>query len=939
MPYSVALLSVLLAAWARLVLDPWLGDHSQFTTFFIAVMVTAFLGGFGPGMLATFLGALCAIWLFTTPQGPSDGKGVEYLLGLGLYLFGGMVLSMLCESLRTARRRVEASAHQAIARQRQLEQEMLQRTRAEKLNAQLAAIVQSSEDAILALSLDGRITNWNTGAERLYGHRSDEARGARLEELFQADAAVPLGEMLKRLQQGDSVAPFETNTIRKDGAPVQVSVRVSPVFGPAGKVSGASLIVRDISERKRLEKRLYENEVHYSRLAEAVPGVLFTNRADGHCDYVSQRFYDLCGLPAGSAEGHGWLAAIAPEDRDRVETDWQRAVREGTPYEGVFRFRLADGSLRWFMARSTPMRDEHGNILRWYGACTDIQSQKHVEEQAAFLAKASAALASSLDYETTLASVARLAVPQIADWASVDLLADGGSLRQLAVAHSDPSKEELARTLRRRFPPNLNGPHGIGNVLRTGKSELYPDIEETTLVQSISDPEHQRVLRELGLKSALVVPLSVRNRMLGTITFVTAESDRHYGPDDLALAEELARRAAMAIDSAQLYREVQEANRRKDVFLAMLAHELRNPLAPIRNAVQVMRLLSPRDSKLEWSRDVIERQFSHLARLVDDLLDLSRLMRGMVKLQKKEIELSWVVAHAVEASRPLIDAQHHEFTVSVPTEPIRLHADLTRLTQVLVNLLNNAAKYTDPGGHIVLRAERSGAEVVVRVRDDGRGMAPELLPRVFDLFTQGERTLARSEGGLGIGLTLVKNLVEMHGGRVQAFSAGPGKGSEFVVFLPALPEGLALDKVAAKEEGGAAMAQCQRILVVDDKPDAADSLALLLRVTGHEVRTAYEGAAALKLAQEFKPEIVFLDVGMPGMDGFEVARRIRQEPDLSEVLLVALTGYNQEEDVRHCKEAGFDMHLCKPADLDVLQGLLNSRPPHSVHSVQEPSCT
>lgn len=391
------------------------------------------------------------------------------------------------------------------------------------------------------------------------------------------------------------------------------------------------------------------------------------------------------------------------------------------------------------------------------------------------------------------------------------------------------------------------------------------------------------------------------------------------------LEEEMVVRARTENLNAQLNLELQDANRRKDEFLAMLAHELRNPLAPLRSAVQVMRLLSPPDSKLEWSRDVIERQVNHLARLVDDLLDVSRLMRGMVKLKKKHIELSWVIAEAVETTRPLIDAKGHELTVSLPAEPVQLDGDLTRSTQVFVNLLNNAAKYTDAGGHIVLRAERAGAEVIVRVQDNGQGMKADLIPHVFDLFTQGDRALARSEGGLGIGLTLVRNLVGMHGGQVEAHSAGPGQGSEFVVHLPVLPATTTAATGRAAEKGDAAMAPCQRILVVDDKPDAADSLALLLRVTGHNVRTAYDGPTALNVAHEFAPDIVFLDLGMPGMDGFEVARRLRAEQKSPNLLLVALTGYNQEDDLRLCQQAGFDMHLCKPADLDVLQGLLNSR--------------
>jgi signal transduction histidine kinase/ActR/RegA family two-component response regulator len=390
------------------------------------------------------------------------------------------------------------------------------------------------------------------------------------------------------------------------------------------------------------------------------------------------------------------------------------------------------------------------------------------------------------------------------------------------------------------------------------------------------------------------------------------------------LEKEIAQRARTERLNTELYHEVQEANRRKDEFLAMLAHELRNPLAPIRNAAQVMRLINPPDARLAWSRDVIDRQVEHLSRLVDDLLDVSRLLRGRVRLQLREVDLAEAINQAVEASRPIIDAHGHQLAVALPQTQVRLHADLTRLTQVFVNLLNNAAKYTDAGGRIRVQAECAGAEVVVRVRDTGRGMPADLLPHVFDLFTQGERTLARAEGGLGIGLTLARNLVEMHGGRIEAFSDGPGKGSEFAVHLPVMPATVAASPNSAHTSGETPVTHACRILVVDDKPDAADSLALLLRVIGHEVRTAYSGPAALEAARQFAPEIIFLDLGMPGMDGYQVAQRLRRQHRPENLMLVALTGYNQEEDVRHCREAGFDAHLCKPADLDAVQHILES---------------
>ncbi len=381
------------------------------------------------------------------------------------------------------------------------------------------------------------------------------------------------------------------------------------------------------------------------------------------------------------------------------------------------------------------------------------------------------------------------------------------------------------------------------------------------------------------------------------------------------------RARARQYESRSLLAQLKEADRRKDEFLAMLAHELRNPLAPLRNALYIVRQRGPERravSRQAW--DLMDRQIGHLVRLVDDLLDVSRITRGRVELRKEVIDLAEVATRAVEAARPLIDARRHRLTYEGPPEPVRVEADPVRLTQVIGNLLNNAAKYTDEGGRITLTVGREVREAVVRVRDTGTGIPPEMLPAVFDLFTQAERTLDRAQGGLGIGLTLVRSLVEMHGGTVQVFSAGVGAGSEFVVRLPALAG--AVEGGAGPGPGVAAAVTPRRILVVDDNVDSAESLALLLRLAGHRARTAHNGPGALAAARDFRPEVVLLDIGLPGMDGYEVARRLREWADGERVLLVAQTGYGQEDDRCRSRQAGFDAHLIKPVDPSVLQALL-----------------
>jgi PAS domain S-box-containing protein len=363
-----------------------------------------------------------------------------------------------------------------------------------------------------------------------------------------------------------------------------------------------------------------------------------------------------------------------------------------------------------------------------------------------------------------------------------------------------------------------------------------------------------------------------------------------------------------------------EADQRKDEFLAMLAHELRNPLAPISNAVQIMKRSGLDETRLTWCRDIIGRQVEHLVRLVDDLLDVSRISRNKIELKKEPLEVSAIVQRAVETSQPLIDARRHEFTVQLPPEQVYVEGDLVRLSQVVSNLLNNAAKYTDEGGRINLAVEPAGDEIFIRVRDNGRGIDPSALSGLFQLFYQVDRTIDRAEGGLGIGLALVKSLVAMHGGEVWTYSEGRGKGSEFVIRLPCLRTSTvtpASCQTGAKPDEGPL-----RILVVDDNRDAAQSLSMLLTSEGHAVRLAYDGYTALEVALAERPQIMLLDIGLPGMDGYAVARALRQDPALKRMQLIALSGYGRQGDHEQAKRAGFNGYLTKPVDFDELQGAL-----------------
>jgi PAS domain S-box-containing protein len=368
---------------------------------------------------------------------------------------------------------------------------------------------------------------------------------------------------------------------------------------------------------------------------------------------------------------------------------------------------------------------------------------------------------------------------------------------------------------------------------------------------------------------------------------------------------------------------LKDADRRKDEFLATLAHELRNPLSPIRHGLQLMRLAGDDRKRVEDAREVMERQLQHMVRLIDDLLDVSRISRGKIELRRQRVDLATVVLSAVETTRPTIEQLGHDLALELPRSPVYVDADVTRLGQVFANLLHNAAKYTNPGGHIRLAAESEDGGAAISVSDDGLGIPPEMLDRVFDPFTQVDGSLERSRGGLGLGLTIVKRLVEMHGGWVEARSEGQGRGCVFVVHLPAVASGARISAPRREEPFGPT--RRRRVLVVDDNRDSADSLAMLLQVLGHEVEIAYDGEEALETAAKLLPEVVLLDIGMPKLSGYEVCERMRHQPWARDAVIVAVTGWGQQEDKRRSHEAGFDHHLVKPIDPSVLREVLSPR--------------
>ncbi|CAH0348297.1 response regulator [Aquabacterium sp. CECT 9606] len=468
---------------------------------------------------------------------------------------------------------------------------------------------------------------------------------------------------------------------------------------------------------------------------------------------------------------------------------------------------------------------------------------------------------------------------------------------------------------------------------RTFQNHAQGELPEA-IQQAVDQATSQ--LRRVAITApwpGMAVPLVIGSRVLGVL-MVATDHDQEG-----AMLQELSSRAAMAFENARLYKTLeaeiverrqaetllQQSSQRKDEFLAMLSHELRNPLAPIRNAIEVIRRVAPPDATLQWANDVMDRQINHLTRLVEELLDVARINQGSIVLQSEPVDLRVVIAQSVETIRPLITAKGHALSLDISATPVWMRGDFARLLQIVSNLLNNAAKYTEDGGTIHVSLTAQHGQAIISVKDNGIGIEADLLPNVFDLFKQGKRSLARSQGGLGVGLTLVQRLVQLHHGQIQALSRGPGLGAEFRVTMACLVDITAQSSMSSPPAEASKAASGCRVLVVDDNVDAAESIAMFLALVGHDVKTAGDGPQALSCAPAFQPDVVVLDIGLPGLDGYEVARRLRQLPQTQQALIIALTGYGQQSDQAQAREAGFDEHLVKPADPEALIKVIAKR--------------
>jgi len=676
-----------------------------------------------------------------------------------------------------------------------------------------AAVIEYSDDAIITKTLNGVISSWNPGAQRLFGYTAAEAIGKPVTMLIPDNHLDEEPGILERLRRGDRIDHYETIRRRKDGELINVSLTVSPIKDDTGRIIGASKIARDITRQKRSEELIRE-QAHVLALLDTT-GKTIASQLD--LQNVLQTVTDTATQLTGAKFGAFFYNIIS----DQGEA-FLLYTLSGAPREAFEKFGLP---------------------------------------------------------------------------------------RNTAI-----------------FNPTFTGK----GVVRS------PDITKDPRYGKMA-PHHGMPKGHLPVRSYLAVPVISRSGdVMGGLFFGHPDPDRFTERAE-QLVVGVAAQATVAMDNARLYEAAQreiasreraeaalrETDQRKDEFLATLAHELRNPLAPIRQATIISMSPGASDEQKQWSHEVITRQVRHMSLLLDDLLDISRITRGMLELRTEMADLAEVVEAAIETSRPVIDSKLHSLQLDLPEEPTQIAADPLRLAQVLSNLLTNAAKYTDPRGTIQVRATADDHNVEISVTDSGVGLTQDALSAVFTMFSQVRSTQDRSEGGLGIGLALSKGVVELHGGTIEAHSAGPGKGSEFIVRLPRRTVAGSLP--ATTTATAPAQTRKRRVLIADDNRDAADSISMLLQMAGHEVTVAYDGQQALENIETLRPEVALLDIGMPGLDGFEVARRVRLDIRIRNTLLIAVTGWGQASDKARALAAGFDLHFTKPVEPATLIDLLGKK--------------
>jgi PAS domain S-box-containing protein len=722
---------------------------------------------------------------------------------------------------------------------------------------------------------------------------------------------------------------FEHRFRGRDGGYRWHMSRALPMRDAQGNIVmwvGSSTDIHDLRQAKEELVRLTAESERQRRLYETIhnttPDFVYIFDLDHRIAYANRALLEMWGRTAEDALGKNclelgypdWHAAMHDRELEQVKATKQ-PIRGEVPFNGTQGRRIYDYIF-------VPVLNAAGEVEAIAGTTRDVTERKQAEEsthrrseQVRRLAEVAVRISAAHDVDSVMRIVTEEARNLVGAHQSLTSFAMNDDWAQAIYVVSMTDKYGSWRN----YDAQAEGA-GIYSLVCSMNKPM-----RLTQAELEAHPAWKAFGAESGkhppLRGWLAAPLVGRDgRNIGLIQL----SDKYQGEftgDDEAVLVQMAQMASVAVENARLVEDLREASRRKDEFLATLAHELRNPLAPLRNMLEVIKRTDGDRELMQQAHTMMERQLAHMVRLIDDLLDVSRVSRGKLELRCERVELSSVIAQAVESCRSLIDDAGHEFSINLPSRPVYLHADPVRLEQIFDNLLNNACKYTEPGGRISLTVECRGREVTIRVKDTGIGIPPDQLGGIFEMFAQVDNSLERLQGGLGIGLTLVRQLVEMHDGTVTAHSDGPGHGSEFVVCLPTVNEEQALDG-HSPPVGGAPQMQPRRILVVDDNRDSAESLAMLLEMTGNQVEVAYDGLTAVKMAERFQPDLVLLDIGLPVLNGYDACRQIRRQPWGKDMVIVAVSGWGQEQDRLRSRDAGFDRHVVKPVSREALAELL-----------------
>ncbi|MBD2541886.1 PAS domain S-box protein [Coleofasciculus sp. FACHB-SPT36] len=806
--------------------------------------------------------------------------------------------------------------------------------------------VENSPMAVVEWNRDFQVIRWSAGAERILGWKAEEMLGKSLTEIpfvFEEDLEA-VAEVCQRLVYGEEPHIFSYNrNYTEDRNIVHCEWYNSSLRDESGRMISVLSLVLDVTERKQAEQereQLLERERLARSEAEAAQRQLETIFETSPIGLAlldeKQRFIainealaEINGLTREQHLGYSIPDLFGQFDPQLVEV-FHQIYTTGNPFISPnFAVKVpgrGDRRPGYYNVYYLPTVNSNGQVEGVLVYVVDVTERVRLELAQRFLSEASAVLASSLDYQTTLERVAQLTVPELADWCTVHMIEENGAIAQIAVAHIDPAKLEWAYQIRDKYPINPDDPRGAAYTLRTGQPDLVPDIPDEVLVQAARDSEHLEILRQVGFKSVMTVPLRTQARILGVISFISAESERQYTPADLQLAEELARRASLAIDNAQLYRAAQSdrakaetANRIKDEFLAVLSHELRSPLNPILGWTKLLRTGRLDATKTQQALETIERNAKLQAQLIEDLLDVSRILQGKMTLNVAPVNLAGTIEAALETVRLAAEAKHIQIqTIFNPVSGTVL-GDTNRLQQVVWNLLSNAVKFTPSGGRIEVRLEQVGTYAQIQVKDTGKGISRDFLPYVFDYFRQEDGTTTRQFGGLGLGLAIVRHFTELHGGTVQADSLGQNLGATFTIRLPLNLVEPEPSSDRRHSENATDLAGV-RVLVVDDDADMRELAAFTLTQSGAEVTTAASGVQALTHLNQSVPDLLLCDIGMPEMDGYALIRQIRKwSPQQGGTIpAIALTAYAGEINQQQALAAGFGMHISKPVEPEEL---------------------